>query len=48
VEQLEDGLELAALTIDAGLAKQLLDALRAEKHTADAARAVAQPEGAPA
>jgi anthranilate phosphoribosyltransferase len=37
VEKLEEGLELAALTIDAGLATQLIEALRAEKRTADAA-----------
>jgi anthranilate phosphoribosyltransferase len=47
-ETLESGIELAALTIDAGLATALLEALRAEKRTADAARAAAQPQGAPA
>jgi anthranilate phosphoribosyltransferase len=35
VEQLEGGIELAALTIDAGLASQLLENLRAEKRAAD-------------
>ena len=48
VEQLEGGLELAALTIDAGLASQLLDALRAEKRAADAARPAPEPQGMPA
>jgi len=41
VEQLEDGIERAALTIDAGLATELLDALRAERRAADAAGASA-------
>ena len=41
VEKLEEGLELAALTIDAGLATQLLAGLRAEKRAAER-------EGAPA
>jgi len=41
VEKLEEGLELAALTIDAGLVTQLLDALRVEKRAAER-------EGAPA
>jgi anthranilate phosphoribosyltransferase len=48
VEQLEGGLELAALTIDAGLVTQLLDALRAEKRAADAARPAPEPQGMPA
>jgi len=47
VERLEDGLEVAALTIDAGLATELLAALRAEKRAADAA-ASRTAEGAPA
>jgi anthranilate phosphoribosyltransferase len=46
-EQLEGGIELAALTIDSGLAAQLLESLRAEKQAADAAQA-AEPETAPA
>ncbi len=45
VETIDAGIELAALTIDAGLTAELLEALRAEKVAADAARA---PEGAPA
>jgi anthranilate phosphoribosyltransferase len=48
VEQLEGGLELAALTIDAGLASQLLEALRAEKRAADAAKPAPEPQGMPA
>jgi anthranilate phosphoribosyltransferase len=48
VEQLEAGLELAALTIDAGLASQLLEALRAEKRAADAVRPAPEPQGMPA
>jgi anthranilate phosphoribosyltransferase len=44
VERLEDGIEQAALTVDAGLAHQLLETLRAERATADAAK----PAGAPA
>jgi anthranilate phosphoribosyltransferase len=43
-ETLESGIELAALTIDAGLATELLERLRAEKRRADAA-AVAEPQG---
>ena len=46
-ETLESGIELAALTIDAGLASELLELLRAEKRRADAA-AAPQPQGAPA
>jgi anthranilate phosphoribosyltransferase len=46
-ETLESGIELAALTIDAGLATELLERLRAEKRRADAA-AAPQPQGAPA
>jgi anthranilate phosphoribosyltransferase len=47
-ETLESGIELAALTIDAGLGTQLLEILRAEKRAADTARAAAAPQGAPA
>ncbi len=46
-ETLEAGIELAALTIDAGLASELLERLRAEKRRADGARAP-EPQGAPA
>jgi len=45
-ETLEDGVERAALTIDAGLGTELLGRLRAERQIADAARA--EREGAPA
>jgi anthranilate phosphoribosyltransferase len=48
VEQLESGLELAALTIDSGLARQLLDDLRADKRAADEAKARMAAEAAPA
>jgi anthranilate phosphoribosyltransferase len=48
VEQMEEGIERAALTIDAGLAIELLTALRAERRTAEAARAATPAEGAPA
>ena len=41
VEQMEEGIERAALTIDAGLGAELLERLRAERRTADAARAEA-------
>ena len=41
VGQLEEGIERAALTIDAGLATELLEALRAERRTADASGASA-------
>jgi anthranilate phosphoribosyltransferase len=41
VERLEDGIERAALTIDAGLGLELLDALRSERRAADAAAAQA-------
>ena len=47
VEQLEGGLELAALTIDSGLARQFLEDLRADKRAADEAKAIAI-EAAPA
>jgi anthranilate phosphoribosyltransferase len=43
---IEDGIERAGLTIDAGLATELLESLRAERRVAEAARAVG--EGAPA
>jgi len=46
VADLAEGIDLAALTIDAGLATELLEGLRAERRTAEAARAAA--EGAPA
>ena len=39
VESLEEGVDRAALTIDAGLALELLGALRAERVAADAAAA---------
>jgi anthranilate phosphoribosyltransferase len=37
VEGMEEGLEVAALTIDAGLASELLEGLRAERRAAEAA-----------
>ena len=37
VEQMEEGIERAALTIDAGLATELLETLREERRTAEAA-----------
>jgi anthranilate phosphoribosyltransferase len=46
VADLAEGIDLAALTIDAGLATELLERLRAERRTADASRVAA--EGAPA
>ena len=49
VESLEEGVDRAALTIDAGLALELLEALRAERVAADAAaaeRAAADATGA--
>ncbi len=36
VETIEDGIDRAALTVDAGLAAELLGQLRAERHAADA------------
>jgi anthranilate phosphoribosyltransferase len=45
-ENLEQGVERAALTIDAGLGTELLGRLRAERRTADAARG--DREAAPA
>jgi anthranilate phosphoribosyltransferase len=47
VDQMEDGIERAALTIDAGLGTELLERLRAERRTVEAA-AVAAEAGAPA
>jgi anthranilate phosphoribosyltransferase len=47
VESIEAGIERAALTIDAGLAVQLLEALRAERRQAESAR-TAEPAGASA
>jgi anthranilate phosphoribosyltransferase len=53
VDTLEAGIERAALTIDAGLASELLDRLRAERRAADAGQgtaetghATAEPAGA--
>jgi len=46
VANLAQGIDLASLTIDAGLATELLGRLRAERRTADASRAATQ--GAPA
>jgi anthranilate phosphoribosyltransferase len=46
VTDLAEGIDLAALTIDAGLATELLDGLRAERRAAEAGRAAT--EGAPA
>ena len=51
VETLEEGVDRAALTIDAGLGTELLERLRAERRGAEAAAAAAaagQAEGAPA
>ena len=45
VESLEDGLEHAALTIDAGLTAELLGRLRAERVAAEAAAAAADSGG---
>jgi len=44
VEQMEEGIERAALTIDAGLASELLETLREERRIADAAAAGAAAE----
>jgi hypothetical protein len=38
VETIEDGIERAALTVDAGLAADLLKALRAERRASDKAK----------
>jgi anthranilate phosphoribosyltransferase len=46
VADLAEGIDLAALTIDAGVATELLDGLRAERRAAEAGRAAT--EGAPA
>jgi anthranilate phosphoribosyltransferase len=46
VPDIGDGIELAALTVDAGLAVELLDRLRAEKRAADAAAGT--PQATPA
>ena len=49
VDDMEAGIERAALTIDAGLAAELLAALRAERRAADAqAAAAAGADGSPA
>ena len=48
VEQMEEGIERAALTIDAGLASELLETLREERRVADAAAAAARPTEAAA
>jgi anthranilate phosphoribosyltransferase len=49
VGQMEEGIERAALTIDAGLAAELLEALRAERRAAESAAAAgSQSQGAPA
>jgi len=50
VERLEEGVERAALTIDAGLGTELLERLRDERRVADATAAATatEPEGAPA
>jgi anthranilate phosphoribosyltransferase len=48
VENMEEGIDRAALTIDAGLTVELLQALREERRVAEAAVAAATSEGAPA
>lgn len=48
VENMEEGIERAALTIDAGLGVELLRALRAERQAADHGAGAAAAEGAPA
>jgi anthranilate phosphoribosyltransferase len=45
VERLEDGIDKAALAIDAGMAEELLGALRAERAAHDAAQAAAGADG---
>ena len=45
VKSLEDGVDQAALTIDAGLATELLEGLRAERRTAEAEAAEAEAAG---
>lgn len=47
-ERLEDGIERAALTIDAGLARELLERLREERRSAAAANEVAAGAATPA
>jgi anthranilate phosphoribosyltransferase len=44
VEQLEEGIERAALTIDAGLGMELLEALRMERRAAEALPSVAEDQ----
>ncbi len=46
VDTMEDGIERAALTVDAGLAVELLGRLRAERRAAEAAAAAAAADGA--
>jgi anthranilate phosphoribosyltransferase len=48
VEKLEEGIERAALTIDAGLGSELLERLRTERRAAEAAAAIGAETGAPA
>jgi anthranilate phosphoribosyltransferase len=48
VESLGEGVDRAALTIDAGLVTELLERLRAQRRASDAASATQAPEGAPA
>jgi len=45
-QTLEDGIEHAALTIDAGLTAELLGRLRAERGAAEAAAALSRERGA--
>ncbi len=45
VETMEEGIERAALTIDAGLGTELLEALRAERRAADAQAEAAPTDG---
>jgi anthranilate phosphoribosyltransferase len=47
-DDLADGIERAALTIDAGLGAELLERLRAERRAAETARAELADAGAPA
>jgi anthranilate phosphoribosyltransferase len=46
VERLEEGIDRAALAIDAGVGEELLGRLREERRAADAARAQAEAEAA--
>jgi anthranilate phosphoribosyltransferase len=48
VGQMEEGLEVAALTIDAGLGSELLARLRAERRAAEASQSAGEAAGAPA